>query len=73
MSQTLFTAKVGQDELRIEVANRMDRAFILDCNWTRSGSKAFLELPRHYQSARGAKLAAARLMGEPLEWIAVSE
>lgn len=30
---------------------------------------AWLELPRSYQTARGAKLAAARIIGEPVQWI----
>ena len=72
MSQVLFTAQVDRNQLRIEVANRADLAFTLDCNRTYTGSPAFLELPRRYQTARGAKLAAARLIGEPLEWSAAA-
>lgn len=69
MSQTLFTAKFGLNELRIEVANKSDLAFTLTCNRTYQGSMAWLELPRSYQTARGAKLAAARIIGEPVQWI----
>lgn len=72
MSKVLFTAQVDRNELRIEVANKVDLAFTLDCNRLRNGSPAYLELPRRYQTARGAKLAAARLIGEPLEWRAAT-
>ncbi|MFJ3685517.1 hypothetical protein [Pseudomonas sp. NPDC090208] len=68
IDRPLFTAQVDSDELRIEVGNRTDLAFTLTCNLRRNGSPAFLELPRRYQTVRGAKLAAAKLMGERLEW-----
>ncbi|NWA11975.1 hypothetical protein [Pseudomonas gingeri] len=68
-SKVLFTVQVGMNELRIELSNKADMAFTLDCNRTRTGSPAYLELPRRYQTARGAKLAAARLIGEPLDWV----
>lgn len=70
--RTLFVAevKVGglSRQLRIEVANRADLAFTLDCSLDNRGSPVYLELPRRYQTARGAKLAAARIVGEPLKW-----
>ncbi|WP_395593104.1 hypothetical protein AB4P93_00365 (plasmid) [Pseudomonas sp. B26140] len=68
MSQTLFTAQLGRGQMRIEVANRRDLAFILTCDTDRKGSMYWLELPRRYQTARGAKLAAARIVGEPVKW-----
>jgi hypothetical protein len=68
MSTTLFTAEVGRDQLRIDVANRFDLPFTLDCNLQRNGSPAYLELPRRYQTVRAAKAAAARLLGAGLEW-----
>ncbi|CAD0264240.1 hypothetical protein DENIT_20129 [Pseudomonas veronii] len=54
MSDVLFVAKIGSDELRIEVANRFDRPFTLDCNLDRRGSPVYLELPRRYQMDRSA-------------------
>ncbi|MFJ3487086.1 hypothetical protein ACIPL1_27260 [Pseudomonas sp. NPDC090202] len=68
MERTLFTAQVGSDELRIEVGNRFDLPFTLDCNLQRNGSPVYLELPRRYQTVRAAKAAAARLLGAGLEW-----
>lgn len=68
MSDVLFVAKIGSDELRIEVANRFDTPFTLDCNLDRRGSPVYLELPRRYESVRAAKSAAARLLGGGLEW-----
>lgn len=68
MSRTLFTTQVGRAQMRIEVANRADLAFTLTCDRERNGSMIWLELPRNYQTARGAKLAAARIVGEPLQW-----
>jgi hypothetical protein len=59
--------------MRIEVANRADLAFTLTCDRARNGSMIWLELPRRYQTARGAKLAAARIVGEPLQWSAPGE
>ena len=73
MSQTLFTALFGLNELRIEVANKADLAFTLTCNRTRTGNMAWMELPRSYQTARGAKLAAARIVGEPVQWNAATQ
>lgn len=68
MSNVLFVAKISNDELHIEVANRFDRPFTLGCNLDHRGSKAYLELPRRYQTVRGAKSAAARLLGGGLDW-----
>jgi hypothetical protein len=72
MSTTLFTAEVGRDQLRIDVANRFDRPFTLDCNLQRNGSPTYLELPRRYQTVRAAKAAAGRLLGAGLEWKSVA-
>lgn len=68
MSEVLFVAKVGGNELRIEAANCFDRPFRLDCNLDYRGSPVYLELPRRYQTVRGAKSAAAKLLGSGLEW-----
>lgn len=69
---TMLTAEVktrwGTDQLRIEVANTEDLAFILDSNLDHKGNHTYMELPRRYQTVRGAKQAAARLVGERLEW-----
>lgn len=70
MSDVLFVAKIGSDELRIEATNRFDKPFTLDCNFEYRGSRVYLELPRSYQTVRGAKSAAARLFGGGLEWMA---
>lgn len=42
--------------------------FTLDCGWQGNGFKQFIELPRVYKTARGARQAAALLAGEPLAW-----
>jgi hypothetical protein len=68
VSDILFVAKVGRSELRIEAENRFMKPFTLECNLERNGSRAFLELPRSYQTVRGAKSAANRLFGGGLEW-----
>ncbi|WP_020191007.1 hypothetical protein [Pseudomonas putida] len=68
MSDVMFVAAIGGDNLYIRVANRFDKPFTLDCNLDRRGSPAYLELPRHYQTLRGAKSAAAKLFGGGLEW-----
>lgn len=68
MSTTLFVSKIGFDELRIEVSHRIDKPFTLECNLDRRGSSVYLELPRRYQTVRGAKSAAARIVGSGLEW-----
>ncbi|HHN0562624.1 TPA: hypothetical protein ACRN02_006783 [Pseudomonas aeruginosa] len=65
---TLYTARVGSDVLRIERTDRHDLPFTLDCNRLRNGSPAYLELPRNYKTERGAKLAAARIIGDGLVW-----
>lgn len=69
---TMLTAEVksqwGTDQLRIEVANCADLAFVLECNLDHKGNRSFMELPRRYQTVRGAKQAAARLVGERLDW-----
>ena len=70
---TLFIAQVMVGGLtrmlRIKVGNRSDLAFTLECSLDGRGSPIYLELPRRYQTARGAKLAAARIVGEPLKWM----
>ena len=76
--RTLFVATVAYPnamprQLRIAVGNRADLPFTLDCDTDRRGSPYYLELPRRYQTARGAKLAAARIVGEPLTWTEPSE
>lgn len=67
---TMLTAEVktqwGRNQLCIEVANCADLPFTLDCNTDHKGNRAFMELPRRYQTLRGAK--AARLLGERPEW-----
>ncbi|WP_123724953.1 hypothetical protein [Pseudomonas protegens] len=68
MSDVLFVTKIGSDELRIEAANRFEKPFTLECNLDRRGSRVYLELPRGYQTVRGAKSAAARMFGGGLEW-----
>ncbi len=68
MKDVLFIAAIGRDVLYIRVANRSDKPFTLDCNLDSRGSHAYLELPRHYQTLRGAKSAAAKLFGGGLEW-----
>lgn len=68
MSDVLFVAKIGSDELRIEAANRFEKPFTLECNLDRRGSRVYLELPRSYQTVRGAKSAAARMLGSGLDW-----
>ena len=68
MSDTLFVSGAGSDELRITVSNRFDKPFTLECNRDRRGSPIFMELPRLYQTVRGAKAAAAKLLGGGLEW-----
>lgn len=55
-------------KLRIEVSNRRDLAFTLDCELDYRGSPMYLELPRSYQTALGARRAARWLIGEPLVW-----
>lgn len=74
---TMLTAEVktqwGSNQLCIDVANCADLAFTLDCNTDHKGNRAFMELPRRYQTVRGAKQAAARLMGEPLDWKETAE
>ena len=72
MPQTMLTAEVktqwGRNQLCIEVANCADSAFILDCDTDHRGNRSFMELPRRYQTLRGAKQAAARLIGERPDW-----
>jgi len=68
MSDVMLVAAIGGDNLYIRVANRFDKPFTLDCTLDRRGSPAYLELPRHYQTLRGAKSAAAKLFGGGLEW-----
>ncbi|QIB09012.1 hypothetical protein GZ982_30150 (plasmid) [Pseudomonas fluorescens] len=68
MSQVLFTAKVGINEMRIEAVNSSHKGIVLTCNTGYKGDMAWLELPRRYDTVRGAKLAAARIVGEPLDW-----
>lgn len=45
-----------------------DDMVLLDCSRTRTGSPHYLELPRRYKTARGARLASALLAGEKLKW-----
>jgi hypothetical protein len=68
MSDVLFVGKIGTNELRIEAANRFEKPFTLECNLDRRGSRVYLELPRSYQTVRGAKSAAARMLGSGLDW-----
>jgi hypothetical protein len=69
MSEVLFVTNEGSaDELRIEVANRSVKPFTLECNHDRRGNRVYLELPRSYQTVKGAKSAAARIAGSGLEW-----
>lgn len=42
--------------------------FLLDCGFDNNGRKAFNELPRVYNTIRGAKLQAAVLTGETIKW-----
>jgi hypothetical protein len=71
--RTLFTATEGCNQLRIELHNRSHLPFTLTCSTRHNGSPAWLELPRRYASARGAKLAAASIIGSGIKWHAVSE
>ena len=72
LPQTMLTAEVktqwGRNQLCIEVANCADLAFFLDCDTDHKGNRFFMELPRRYQTLRGAKQAAARLLGERPDW-----
>jgi len=70
---TVFTAQVGRHQLRIEHRNLMSRPFVLDGSTDRKGTAVFMELPRSYETLRGAKQAASRLMGERLEWVHVDD
>jgi hypothetical protein len=71
--RTLFVAKVEAQglgaELRILVDNGLDLPFTLEGDSDYRGTAYFMELPRNYQTARGAKLAAARIYGAPLKWV----
>lgn len=44
----------------------------LDCSRDYKGNSHYLELPRRYKTARGARQAAALLAGEKLNWHAPS-
>lgn len=72
MTKTTLVAKVQMGleriDLRIEVANRPDLAFTLACNDNRRGSPALSELPRRFQTLRGAQQSARLLIGEKIDW-----
>lgn len=55
-------------QFRIELNAQSLLPFTLECGRDRRGTRHFLELPRSYKTARGAKLAAAKIFGEPLVW-----
>lgn len=42
--------------------------FCLDCNFHSLGGRDFDELPRYYRTVRGARMAAAKVTGEKLDW-----
>ena len=73
MLTTEIKTRWGTDQLRIEVDNTADLAFVLECNLDHKGNRSYMELPRRYQTLRGAKQAAARLVGERLEWKETAE
>lgn len=69
MPSVLCTARTKSDDCFEIVFDPSSRSpFTLDCGWTRQGSKQFIELPRMYRTARGARQAAALLAGESLDW-----
>lgn len=68
MSQTLFTAKAGLNEMHIVLDVRCAKRFELNCNFSRDGRRAWGELPRRYDTLKGARLGAARIAGQPLAW-----
>lgn len=72
MAMTMLVAKVqmGREhiDLRIEMDNRPDLAFTLVCNDNRRGSPALSELPRRFQTLRGAQQSARLLIGEKIDW-----
>jgi len=55
-------------QLYIERRLSIDDRYYLDCSSDYKGSKHYLELPRGYKTLRGAKQAAALLIGEKLQW-----
>lgn len=69
MPTVLCTARTKNDDCSEIFFDPLSRSpFTLDCRWTRQGSKQFIELPRMYRTARGARQAAALLAGESLDW-----
>ncbi|MDY1103253.1 hypothetical protein [Pseudomonas aeruginosa] len=45
--------------------------FCLDCNFHSLGGRDFDELPRYYRTARGARMGAAKVTGEKLDWTVI--
>lgn len=69
VKSVLYTANHGSDQLRIELNEPgSGNPITLNCNVRYNGNPAWLELPRQYASVRGAKQAAARLVGGGLRW-----
>lgn len=62
----LATTADGYD-LSIEIRHAW-HGVILDCGRRSNGSKFYIELPRGFKTARGARQAAAIMTGERLEW-----
>lgn len=59
MGKELFITRDEQDSSVL---------FCLDCNFHSLGGRDFDELPRFYSTVRGARVAAARVTGEKLDW-----
>ncbi|VWC49533.1 hypothetical protein BLA13014_07603 [Burkholderia aenigmatica] len=53
--------------LWLETRQGRDTVF-LDCGTRRNGDRHYLELPRGFKTARGARQAAALMLGERLTW-----
>lgn len=70
MPTVIRKAKTSEDVwLEIIFDPTSQLPFMLDCSWSRTGTKRFIELPRMYRTERGARQAAALLSGQHLEWL----
>lgn len=68
MHRCQHIAQVGENQLGIEVLNRLSRPYALQSSSNRAGVRVYQGLPRHYQTLEEAKAAANLLAGVDLVW-----
>ncbi|MBI6727139.1 hypothetical protein YA0089_26355 [Pseudomonas viridiflava] len=56
-------------EVRIEVSLSKVLPFVLECDTDYRGTRLHLALPRSYRTLAGAKIAAAKFVGDTLIWL----